>query len=257
MSRLFHRLSLLLSPLLIAGTASAQAAEPNSLTVQRPTVVFQSGLGDGGGVWKKVTHSLEDRYPVFRYDRPGYGGVPAAEGARDPCAIARELHGLLAARGVKPPYVLVGHSLGGLYQYAFTRLYPGEVAGLVLVDPTHPRHWATMQREAPDAAALIKTLGWSMGAAARREFADQAICTDKLDTAALAMPVRILVKTRHQAMESAQFRAVEKGLQQDWLRLTGIEANLPVKGASHYIQRDRPQAVAAAIDAVSAQAAGR
>ena len=59
MSRLFHRLSLLLSPLLIAGTASAQAAEPNSLTVQRPTVVFQSGLGDGGGVWKN-SFKLED-----------------------------------------------------------------------------------------------------------------------------------------------------------------------------------------------------
>lgn len=257
MPRLLLRISLLLSPLLVVGSASAQAPEPNGLPVRRPTVVFQSGLGDGGGVWTKVTRSLENRYPVFSYDRPGYGGSPVAEGSRDPCTIARELHGMLAARGVRPPYVLVGHSLGGLYQYAYARLYPAEVAGLVLVDPTHPRHWATMQREAPDAAALIKGLGWSMGAAPKREFADQAICTDKLDTAALAMPVRILVKTRHQAVESVQFRAMEKGLQRDWLRLTGTEANLPVKGAGHYIQRDRPQAVVAAIDAVSAQAAAR
>lgn len=257
MTRLLRCIGLLLSPFLAVGAAAAQAPQPKDLTATRPTVVFQSGLGDGGAVWKKAERALQNRYPVFSYDRPGYAGVPQAEGGRDPCSIARELHELLAARGLKPPYLLVGHSLGGLYQYVYARLYPGEVAGLVLVDPTHPQHWATMQREAPDTALLIKSIGWSMGAAGKREFADQAICTDALDTRPLALPARILVRTRPQPMETPRFRDMETRLQRDWLRLTGVEASLPVKDAGHYIQKDRPEAVAAAVDAVAAQAAGR
>ena len=59
---------------------------------------------------------------VFAYDRPGYAGNPASEALRDPCTVAAELRAQLRTAGLQPPYVLVGHSLGGLYQYVFARL---------------------------------------------------------------------------------------------------------------------------------------
>ncbi|MBK7417536.1 MAG: alpha/beta hydrolase [Dechloromonas sp.] len=61
---------------------------------------------------------------MFAYDRPGYGSNPASNTPRDPCTIATELRDQLRSAGLPPPYVLVGHSLGGLYQYVFARLYP-------------------------------------------------------------------------------------------------------------------------------------
>jgi pimeloyl-ACP methyl ester carboxylesterase len=79
-------------------------------------------------------------------------------GAARPCTQARELRAGLQAVGVAPPYLLVGHSIGGLYQHAFTRRYPEEVAALLLIGPTHPQHWSTMEREAPALSTFVRTM---------------------------------------------------------------------------------------------------
>lgn len=120
-----------------------------------PTVVFQSGLGDGMSVWASVIQLLPPTLSSFAYDRPGYGGSSSKAGRRDACTIAQELHEILRATGHRPPYVLVGHSLGGLYQYAFAKLYPEEVSGVLLLDATHPDHWTTIQERAEDTAMVI------------------------------------------------------------------------------------------------------
>ncbi len=72
------------------------------------------------------------------YDRAGYGFSDPASSARTSDANARELHDLLHAANLPAPYVLVGHSFGGLNVLAFTELYRRDVAGLVLVDGTAP-----------------------------------------------------------------------------------------------------------------------
>jgi pimeloyl-ACP methyl ester carboxylesterase len=217
-----------------------------------PSIFFQSGLGDGKAVWGPVLRELGGRHRVFSYDRPGYGDSPASSVARDPCSIAREAHAVLAAAHVALPYLLVGHSLGGLYQYAFARLYPEEVAGMVLLDPTHPDHWATLQQDAPVATATLKAMRSTVfSATERREFDEQADC---LNTLAIGPPVRaptrILVSTRRSALDMGDFERVLQRLQADWLRLTSAQKLEPVAGAEHYIQRDRPAAVAAAIEAI-------
>ncbi|HWI85715.1 MAG TPA: alpha/beta fold hydrolase, partial [Sphingomonas sp.] len=110
--------------------ASPVAAQPRAV----PTIVFESGLGDGAGVWDQMIKKLGDAAPVYAYDRPGYGRTPKPRTPRDPCSIATELHDRLRIERITPPYLLVGHSLGGQYAYAFARLFPQETAGLVLVD---------------------------------------------------------------------------------------------------------------------------
>ena len=67
---------------------------------------------------------------------------------RDAHQIATELHTLLMQAGVPGPYVLVGHSFGGLYVRTYAADYPGEVAGVVLVDATHPDLWKHLPRRA-------------------------------------------------------------------------------------------------------------
>jgi pimeloyl-ACP methyl ester carboxylesterase len=75
------------------------------------------------------------------YDRAGAGWSDPGPQPRDAQTIASELHGLLDAAGVPGPYVLVGHSLGGLDVRAFARAYPDDVAGVVLIEATHPDLW--------------------------------------------------------------------------------------------------------------------
>jgi pimeloyl-ACP methyl ester carboxylesterase len=100
-----------------------------------PIVIFEAGLGDQIRAWAMVQPAIAKVTRACSYDRAGLGfsdssGRPGtAENAVD------DLHRLLAAASVKPPYVLVGHSLGGLYMQLFADRYRSEVAGMVLVDP--------------------------------------------------------------------------------------------------------------------------
>jgi pimeloyl-ACP methyl ester carboxylesterase len=223
-----------------------------------PAVVLQAGFGDGKKVWTAVAEDLAQDQTIFAYDRPGYGGNPASDTPRDPCTIAAELRAQLRAAGLPPPYVLVGHSLGGLYQYVFARLYPSEVAGLVLLDPTHPSHWESMQREVPTAASAIKVMSTvAFSGTERLEFDAQATCLDSLDTSRpLGVPTRLLVSGRFKPMEKGDFQAMVKRLRQDWLRLSAAPSVETIHDSGHYIQKDSPEDVAAAVRSLVAGLSG-
>ena len=103
-----------------------------------PTVVLDSGLGDTYASWRKVQPEIARLTRVCSYDRAGLGFSPAANSARTSKVIAEELHGLLQAAKIAPPYVLVGHSMGGFNVRLYASLYRNEIAGMVLVDSSHP-----------------------------------------------------------------------------------------------------------------------
>ncbi|MGM9482103.1 alpha/beta fold hydrolase [Roseateles sp. NT4] len=104
-----------------------------------PVVVFENGARMTLDSWTAVVETLSRDATVLTHNRPGYGQSEPAEGPRSGEAVVEELRALLAAQGLKPPYVLVGHSLGGLYMQWFARRYPQEVQALVLVDAVYPR----------------------------------------------------------------------------------------------------------------------
>lgn len=207
-----------------------------------PTIVFQSGLGDGKDTWSSIANPLARGSQVFAYDRPGYGDSKELAGSRDPCTIATELRTALHQAGVRPPFILVGHSLGGIYQYAFARMYPDDVLGMVLIDPTHPRHWEQIQAQSPTLTATMKTLRLvSFSSTERREFDDQATCLDRFDLKqGLPMPVKVLFRTEYQRLEQGQLEKIVKDLQGDWKTITGSDQLLYIQGAGHYVHRDQP-----------------
>jgi pimeloyl-ACP methyl ester carboxylesterase len=102
-----------------------------------PTVILDSGLGVPAVGWKFVQPEVAKFTRVCSYDRTGYGWSTAGPMPRTSAEIVKELHALLAAAGEKPPYILVGHSFGGYNIRVFSGAYPGEVAGMVLVDASH------------------------------------------------------------------------------------------------------------------------
>ena len=103
-----------------------------------PTVVLISGFGELSSDWAWIAEDVRRDTRVCAYDPAGRAWSDAAEAPQDGIARARDLHDLLRSAGEAGPYVLVGHSLGGLYARIFAAQYPGQVAGMVLLDATHP-----------------------------------------------------------------------------------------------------------------------
>lgn len=234
-----------------ASTTSTISLDGNATVLRRgtgkPVVVMQAGFGDGKASWAPLLEELSRDYTLFAYDRPGLGAAPAVEGARDPCSIATELRSLLQTQGLAPPYLLVGHSLGGLYHYAFARLYPDDVAAYVLIDPTHPRNIEVLEQEMPTEVAMIRALV-SLDSTKRREFKDQTACLKRLDaTRPLAMPGKVLISGRAAAEASPSFERRRRQLALEWPQITGGAELQTVLDSGHYIHRDAPEVVLAAI----------
>jgi len=103
-----------------------------------PAVILESGLGDSYVSWRKVQPQIAKFTRVCSYDRAGLGFSGPSSRPRTSQVMAEELHALLGAADIAPPYVLVGHSMGGFDVRLFASRYRSEVAGMVLVDSSHP-----------------------------------------------------------------------------------------------------------------------
>jgi pimeloyl-ACP methyl ester carboxylesterase len=101
-----------------------------------PTVVLQPGAGEFSSNMGWIAPAVARNSRVCVYDRAGRGWSETAETPQDGLQIAADLHALLQRAGVPGPYVLAGHSFGGLYVLSYAARYPGDVAGMVLVDCT-------------------------------------------------------------------------------------------------------------------------
>jgi pimeloyl-ACP methyl ester carboxylesterase len=99
-----------------------------------PVVVIDAGNANYSLDWANIQRTLEGETRVCTFDRPGYGWSSPAPTPRDAENVVEELRALLSAASIPAPYVLVGHSLGGLHVQLFAARYPREVAGLVLID---------------------------------------------------------------------------------------------------------------------------
>lgn len=100
-----------------------------------PTIILESGLGTRMFAWRKVQPVLARRYRVCAYNRAGIGGSSFGPTPRDSVAIVSDLEKLVRRAQLRPPYILVGHSLGGFTTRLFARRNLRRTAGLVLVDP--------------------------------------------------------------------------------------------------------------------------
>jgi pimeloyl-ACP methyl ester carboxylesterase len=108
-----------------------------------PAVILDAALGGSSLSWSLVQPEIASATRVCSYDRAGFGWSEAGPMPRTASRIASELRVLLDRAEVPPPFVLVGHSFGGLVMRIFAGRYRSDVAGLVLVDPAHPAEWMT------------------------------------------------------------------------------------------------------------------
>jgi pimeloyl-ACP methyl ester carboxylesterase len=102
-----------------------------------PTVVVDAGMGDFSTGWQGIQPEVSRSVRICTYDRAGYGWSDSSPHPRTATQMANELHQLLLNAKIDPPYILVGHSLGGFTVRVFASQYPDEVVGMILVDSGH------------------------------------------------------------------------------------------------------------------------
>lgn len=205
-----------------------------------PVVVFESGLDEDMRGWDQVARPLAACARVVLYDRLGIGrSTPrTSKHALLADAVVKKLSALLVSIGLSPPYVLVGHSLGGLYVQAFARNRPDDVAAVVLIDAASqfepPGVFVSKSVPAPGSTAAIENAGFEPSV--------------KAMLAGLPfppVPLIVLVATNHG--DSADREALWRTVQRRIAALSPRGQIDIVQGAGHFIQKDRPQVV---VDAV-------
>ncbi|MCE7985012.1 MAG: alpha/beta hydrolase [Caldilinea sp. CFX5] len=139
----------------IGDTANAPRLHLHCVGVGSPTVILESGQGGLSADWVWIQTAVAAVTQVCAYDRAGVGWSDPGPAPRDAQQITEELHQLLRRAGLAAPYLLVGHSYGGLYVRLYAATYPDEVAGLVLVDASHPDQWQRL----PGAEAQFRRIG--------------------------------------------------------------------------------------------------
>jgi pimeloyl-ACP methyl ester carboxylesterase len=113
-----------------------------------PVLVFESGMGTDLGNWDTIIEELSKTNPVFAYDRAGIGKSDKIYQMPTPKLVSENLKALLSSLNITPPYVLIGHSLGGVYIRAFAGFYPNDITGMVFIDPADftetKKDWSTL-----------------------------------------------------------------------------------------------------------------
>ena len=112
-----------------------------------PAVVLESGISATSVNWRRVQTAIAEFTRVLSYDRAGLGWSDPARTPRTATQIAQELDAMLKSAQIPPPYVLVGHSFGGVVVRLYAMQHPDNVAGVVLVDPLRPQEWHPLSDE--------------------------------------------------------------------------------------------------------------
>jgi pimeloyl-ACP methyl ester carboxylesterase len=225
-----------------------------------PPLVLVGGLGDALDTWTPIVASAAELSTVLAYSRSGLGRSepgPTHHTARDSVL---ELHALLIKLQLKPPYVLVGASYGGILVRLYTSMYPAEVAGLVLVDASHEQQvqrygkldskYPTQFRE-----SFEERLRTEKGAEA-----DETRESLRIQTAGAVeglkplpdIPIAVLTSMKpnpapQYVNQTPQGYDAWRSMHEEWFRRSQDGLHIVTTRSGHHIQDDEPQLVIEAI----------
>lgn len=229
-----------------------------------PTVVLETGLGAQSAEWQTIQSALAVHCRVFRYDRLGRGASEHPSTVRHAGHLVDELHTLLHATATSPPYLMVGHSFGGLLARGFAQRYRDEVCGLVLVESMHPRQFDVFgnafpppsRSDTPEQASMrtFWTGGWRIPDATPERL-DLPVSLDMYrEIAPLGnLPVTVITAGAYSnsrffpATTRAALQSQWEDLQRELLQLSTHAHQIMAPASQHFVQRDDPDVVIKAV----------
>ncbi|WP_307475853.1 alpha/beta fold hydrolase [Cytobacillus purgationiresistens] len=211
----------------------------------KPTVVLDAGYGDFSKAWDSVIGDISKLSTVLIYDRAGLGKSETSSNPRTSREMVKELRELLFEAKIKPPYILVGHSFGGVNMRMFATEYQNEVCGLVLVDST-PEDY----RE-----RFLLTMSQDFQQAYNKQFVYEGNYDEFMESLKqlketrieLNVPIFVLSagKKAHYSKESQE---LWNELQREILEISSDGELVIAENSAHFIQKDEPEVVVAAIE---------
>jgi len=225
----------------------------------RPTIVLEAGFGNSSSTWDRVQPEVAKFARVCSYDRAGLGKSDPAPAQRTVVSLTEDLHAFLVNAEVRGPYVLVGHSLGGVLARLYSSYYPKDVAGMVLVDSTH-------EEEADRGLSLIPPD--TLREMARRAKPEDMVVSnpaEKFDTCSLRalmdalnwrsdIPLVVLTQGLPYRAEdysnpslAPKYYQLHLQMQRDLVRRSSHGRQIMAYRSGHFIHRDQPELVVKAI----------
>lgn len=212
----------------------------------KPSIIFESGHADYHDAWRFIQPELADNNLTLSYDRAGLGLSDNSPNVRTSLNKAKELYILLKQAKVKGPYIIVSHSMGSWVSRMFAQQYGDELAGLILVDPTHEdANEYTINSLPPDFLDSYKKEICKEGS-----YEDMLESIDQIKKARASLkniPLTVISADNH-AM-GAQFEEKWDEWQKDIVSLSSKSNHITVN-SSHNIQLEKPDAIIAAINSM-------
>jgi pimeloyl-ACP methyl ester carboxylesterase len=213
-----------------------------------PTVVIESGMGDTSESWSHIQSAVSQYTRVLTYDRAGMGQSDIPPRPRTCQDMVDDLTALLAGAQIPPPYILVGHSFGGLLVRLFASLHPEQTAGMVLVDASHEDRTEGFEKVLSN-ELIARNRAYLLDPAKNSEFVDRIPSEQQVKGAQRLFDFPLIVLTRGLPDEpdpvwpSAELQRVEFELQREFLKLSPMSSQVIAEQSGHEVQKDQPELV--------------
>lgn len=223
-----------------------------------PTIILESGLGGDHRTWERVQPALAESARVCTYDRAGIGESESAPAPRTAATAVDDLHALLEAAEISPPYVVVGFSFGGAITQLFAQTYPDEIAGLVLVESNHPLEAEQFESNlTPEQVDEDRA-----GALDNPEGMDVFTSLDELKAAGRLPDVPLVVVTAGisegwpPGWDAETFDALRAAQQADLATFTPQGRQVVAESSAHQVPAQQPTVIVEAVESVLAELGG-
>jgi len=244
--------------------ASLQIAADRQLEVMQmgeggPTVIFESGFSMGWSTWRRVLPALAPQARLVSYSRAGTGASGPVSGVPTVADRVADLEALIHVAALTPPFILVGHSYGGLVVRQYASKHPQRVQGLVLVDPASERIAAALR--ALDAARAAREDATAVAQAPQRFKAEYAHLLEQLDRGVSpelgplpSVPVVLLTSLKSEWPDLLAFspagREAWRQAHAHWFAQVRSGSHVITEASGHFIQNEEPELVVQAVQSV-------
>lgn len=216
-----------------------------------PIVLINGGSGPIEG-WMRILPQLSELSTVFSYNRFGVAGSDKPQQPQDGLTIIETLREALTAVGLKPPFLLVGHSLGGYYTNLFARRYSNEVAGVVFIESSHPKDITLENYQGKGIKTLNKMLSMFDFLYPHKKFDEVHFVKDTVQQILTAnefpnIPTHVITGEKENKMIPEIVRKLRLQHQLEFLSLSTYSKHFPAKNSGHFPQFTEPQIVVDAI----------
>ncbi|WP_337100409.1 alpha/beta fold hydrolase [Paenibacillus sp. YIM B09110] len=220
----------------------------------KPNIVLINGGSGPIEGWMKVLPGISESSTVFAYNRLGVAGSDKPQQPQDGRTIVEHLREALQLVGFEPPYLLVGHSLGGLYANLYARLYPDETAGVVFLESSTPGDISLNQHQSTTVKTMNKLLSMFDFLSPHKKYDEVHYVTQTVEQIHAidhfhAVPVYVITGGKGNPMMPEALRKQRLDNQLELLALSPTSIHIPADKSGHFPQFSEPTLVVDAIKA--------